>query len=272
MRGSDGREEFETLVPRRASTPCARTGSSRPSRGRACPTAVALETHDLRGPRRRPHPPARASASATPSRAGTPGCAAAWRSASTTATPRSTGCWRRARSDVTPRVPGRPPRGGGRGVLPAGRADHRLVRPGTRRRLDRPRRRRPPGRLVPRVPVRRRRRAAGRPVGRRRPGGRLAAPRRRRAGAARRARRRGVHPPLRRPAPARRRGRPVLHLRRLHALLGPGPRHRPGAAARRGLRRPDARRACGRSRRCCATRGSTAPPCPCPTTHPSSTG
>ena len=55
----------------------------------------------------------------------------------TTATPPSTGSSPRARSDGTPRGPGRPPRGGRRGVRPARGADHRLVRAGARRRMDR---------------------------------------------------------------------------------------------------------------------------------------
>ena len=66
------------------------------------------------------------------------------------------------------------------------------------------------------------------------PVGGLAGARRRHPGAARRPRdrRRGAHEPAHRRGAARRGGRPVLHRRRLHAHLGPGPGHRPGRDAR----------------------------------------
>ena len=73
--------------------------------------------------------------------------------------------------------------------------------------------------------------------------------------------------------PAHRRGaaaagdRPLLHRRRLHAHLGPRPRHRPGRDARRG-HVPRALRGHAADRGAsCAAAGSTAPPYPCPTTR-----
>ena len=57
----------------------------------------------------------------------------------------------------------RPPRGGGR-LHPPRRRDDRLGRPGARRRLDGPRRGRPPRRLVPRLPGGRHRHPARRRV------------------------------------------------------------------------------------------------------------
>ncbi|MGR7003147.1 SRPBCC domain-containing protein [Yinghuangia aomiensis] len=183
----------------------------------------------LRGPRR-PDPGHHHLAHAVRSKRATACWRAAWKAVSGTATNASTSCsahpaaaeHRRIASVFTERV---------RGVAAGAGMPRR------RARLGRPRRRASPGRVVPRVPeVRRRDRAARGPVGRRRPGRRVDGAQRGRAGFARRPGDRGedaVQPAHRR-HPARYRGRPVLHRRRLHAHLGPVPGDRPGRGARPG--------------------------------------
>ena len=74
----------------------------------------------------------------------------------------------------------------------------------------------------------------------------------------------GPRQPAHRRAAAGRRDRPVLHRRRVHAHLGPGPGHRPGRPARPGLLRPAARPGWSRWSRSCAPPASTAPGSPVP--------
>ena len=187
------------------------------------PDDVSLETLRFEDLGERALPAASPSRCATASRAATRGWPAAWRSASTRATPSSTGC-----STMVPSEPRRPAPALRRRLLRPGRGDPGLGRAGAGDRLGGPRRGGPPGDLVPRLPGDGLRRAAARGAGRgRRPGRRLAGPRRRGPGGPRRpgVRERGVLEPCT-PAPCTLPDgdRPVLHRRRLHAHLGPGPR------------------------------------------------
>ena len=196
---------------------------------------------DLRGPRRRPHPAARASRCATPSRAATACWPAAWRSASTRATPSSTPCSPTAPSEMALPEPGRaPPRGAPRPSAASSHGDRRLAGAGAGGRAG------PPATWSPTSwsgspaswPAAGSCCPPGRPVA----DDPVAAWQHHADAVQARARRRGgervLHPPVRRHPPPRRRDRPVLHRRRLHAHLGPGPGHRPGRSTSTRTSRP----------------------------------
>ena len=72
-----------------------------------------------------------------------------------------------------------------------------------------------------------------------------------------RRRRHDAAQPAHRRDPAPRRGQPVLHRRRVHAHLGPRPRHRPGRDPRPRALRGTARRHAAARRRSCARAAST---------------
>ena len=215
---------------------------------------------DVRGPRRRPHPAARAVAGATASRAATPGCAAAWRSGSTRATPSSMGCSPMAPSDPAadrhrPVTPACSPTAC---VAPATGTAPAPVAGWTARDVVRHLVEWFPGFLAAGSGVQ----LPPRSVGRRRPGGRLAAPvstRCRRCSTTRPPPSRVLSQPAHRRGAAGPGDRPLLHRRRVHAHLGPGPRHRPGRPARPGRSAPSCWPAWSRSTSCSAQSGQYGP-------------